>query len=388
MLQSLLKSKGVTQAELARKLGISPTSVWRLLKMHQLPQNGRAAVLEKLRGTMCALGVPDDDISKAMAALETDPNQTTDTTNQTDEKKDDIMALRHHTLSQQARQAFGIFRDPFAQPEQPDDVYLSPSIRYAREALYQAATHGNFLALVGESGSGKSTLRRELIERLNRDNGDVIVIQPYVLTMAQTDNGAGKPLRTSHIIESILHALDPSTSTSSSPEVLARRVHEALQRSSRAGNRHCLIIEEAHDLHPQTLKALKRFYELEDGMRRLLSIILIGQTELALRLSTSAADVREVVQRIDVVQLGALEDVEAFLRFRMKSAGVDADAVFEKDAYRAIKERLLVSRDNRGTAIDMAYPLAVSNLTAACINEAAAMGFDKVDADLVATVKP
>ena len=123
-------------------------------------------------------------------------------------------------------------------------------------------------------------------------------------------------------------------------------------------------------------------------MRRLLSIILIGQTELALRLSTSAADVREVVQRIDVVQLGALEDVEAFLRFRMKSAGVDADAVFEKDAYRAIKERLLVSRDNRGTAIDMAYPLAVSNLTAACINEAAAMGFDKVDADLVATVKP
>lgn len=388
MLQAILKAKGVTQAELARKLGISPTSVWRLLKMHQLPQNGRAAVLEKLRGTMCALGVPDDDISRAMAALETDPNQTTDNSEQTEEKKDDIMALRHHTLSQQARQVFGIFRDPFAQPEQPDDVYLSPSIRYAREALYQAATHGNFLALVGESGSGKSTLRRELIERLDRDNGDVIVIQPYVLTMAQTDNGAGKPLRTSHIIESILHAIDPSTSISSSPEVLARRVHEALQRSSRAGNRHCLIIEEAHDLHPQTLKALKRFYELEDGMRRLLSIILIGQTELALRLSTSAADVREVVQRIDVVQLGALEDVEAFLRFRMKSAGVDADAVFEKDAYRAIKERLLVSRDNRGTAIDMAYPLAVSNLTAACINEAAAMGFDKVDADLVATVKP
>ena len=388
MLQALLKSKGVTQAELARKLGISPTSVWRLLKMHQLPQNGRAAVLEKLRDTMCALGVPDDDISRAMSTLEKAPQQTTDNSEQTEETKDDIMALRHHTLSQQARQVFGIFRDPFAQPEQPDDVYLSPSIRYAREALYQAATHGNFLALVGESGSGKSTLRRELIERLDRDNGDVIVIQPYVLTMAQTDNGAGKPLRTSHIIESILHAIDPSTSISSSPEVLARRVHEALQRSSRAGNRHCLIIEEAHDLHPQTLKALKRFYELEDGMRRLLSIILIGQTELALRLSTSAADVREVVQRIDVVQLGALEDVEAFLRFRMKSAGVDADAVFEKDAYRAIKERLLVSRDNRGTAIDMAYPLAVSNLTAACINEAAAMGFDKVDADLVATVKP
>ena len=387
MLETLIKTLGVTQAELGRRLDISPTSVWRLLKKHQPPQHRRAEFLEKLRATLRGMGATEDDIGNAMAALGTRPAPATSEPEQTEEK-DDTMALRHHTLSQQARQAFGIFRDPFAQPEQPEDVYLSPSIRYAREALYQAATHGNFLALVGESGSGKSTLRRELIERLERDNGDVIVIQPYVLTMAQTDNGAGKPLRTSHIIESILHALEPSTSTSSSPEVLARRVHEALQRSSRAGNRHCLIIEEAHDLHPQTLKALKRFYELEDGMRRLLSIILIGQTELALRLSTSAADVREVVQRIDVVTLGALEDVEAFLRFRMKSAGVDADAIFEKDAYRAIKDRLLVSRDNRGVAIDMAYPLAVSNLTAACINEAAAMGFDRVDADLVDTVKP
>lgn len=384
----LLKKLGVPQAALCRELGISSTSMWRLTHYGEPVKTGTAAFLEKLRTALAAHGASDEEALAVLDNLQTKtaPGTADDAAPRT-EKEDVLMALRHHSLTMQARQAFGLFRDPFIQPERPEEVYMSPSIRYAREALYQAATHGNFMALIGESGSGKSTLRRELIERLNRDNGDVVVIQPYVLTMSTRDNGAGRPLRTSHIIESILAAVEPGTSCQGSPERMARRVHEALMRSSRAGNRHVLIIEEAHDLHGQTLKALKRFYELEDGMRRLLSIILIGQSELGLRLSTSAADVREVVQRIDVVQLPPLEDVEAFLRHRFKAAGLDADKVFEPDACRALAERLMVSRDNRGTAVNMAYPLPVCNLATACINEAAALGYEKVDAELVEIVK-
>lgn len=387
----LLKKLGVSQASLCRELEISDTSMWRLTKYSEPIKTGTAAFLKKLRAALCGHGASEEEAAAVLATLKK-PEPTTKKAapaaeNQNQNEEEILMALRHHSLTQQARQAFGLFRDPFIQPERPEEVFMSPSIRYAREALYQAATHGNFMALIGESGSGKSTLRRELIERLNRDCGDVIVIQPYVLTMSTRDNGAGKPLRTSHIIEAILAAIEPSTSISSSPEVLARRVHEALKRSSRAGNRHVLIIEEAHDLHSMTLKALKRFYELEDGMRRLLSIILIGQSELGLRLSTAAADVREVVQRIDVVNLPPLDDVEAFLRHRFKAAGLDADAVFDKSAYRALADRLMVSRDNRGAAVNMAYPLPVCNLATACINEAAALGFEKVDAEMAELVK-
>ena len=35
-----------------------------------------------------------------------------------------------------------------------DDVFTTPDIRYVREALYQTARHGGFMAVIGESGAG------------------------------------------------------------------------------------------------------------------------------------------------------------------------------------------------------------------------------------------
>jgi hypothetical protein len=42
-------------------------------------------------------------------------------------------------------------------------------------------------------------------------------------------------------------------------------VKEILTGSANAGNSHVLVIEEAHDLNVQTLKYLKRFWEMEHG---------------------------------------------------------------------------------------------------------------------------
>jgi ATPase subunit of ABC transporter with duplicated ATPase domains len=76
------------------------------------------------------------------------------------------------------KKAFGLFRDPFADEamQGAEDVFTTPDIRYVREALFQTARHGGFLAVIGESGAGKSTLRRDLIERVNRENAPVIVM--------------------------------------------------------------------------------------------------------------------------------------------------------------------------------------------------------------------
>lgn len=120
------------------------------------------------------------------------------------------------------------------------------------------------------------------------------MVEPYTLSMAESEKN-GKPLRAPHIAEAIISTVSPGTGVPSSPEMRARKLHKVLVESSRAGFRHCLVIEEAHDLHMHTLKALKRFWELKDGMRRLLSIILIGQTELQDKLSSTQSDVREVV---------------------------------------------------------------------------------------------
>lgn len=381
-LSTLLLELGVSQAAMARALRSSETTISRLVKHGEPPRRRTGAFLAAFRAKLVEFGARETDVDAAMPVPQPDPWAV-----ETPPDKEIIMTLKHHSLTQQARQAFGIFSDPFDAPQKPEDVFLTPQIRYVREAMFQAATHGNFLAVIGESGSGKSTLRRELIARLKHDAADVVIIQPYILTMSTRDNGAGKPLRAAHIIEAIIAAVEPDAMTMGSPERMAQRVHEVLRRSAKANNRHVLIIEEAHDMHTQTLKALKRFYELEDGMRRLLSIILIGQTELGERLSTAAADVREVVQRIDQIRLSPLVDVGDYLRFRFERAGLDALKLFSPDAFTAIKERLIVARDKRGAGVDMAYPLPVDNVAAACLNEAAAGGFALVNEDIVRSVK-
>ena len=197
----------------------------------------------------------------------------------------------------------------------------------------------------------------------------------------------GKPLRSSHIAEAIISTVQPGAKIPSSPEMRFRRLHEILKASHTAGMRHCLIIEEAHDLHRHTLKSLKRFHELKDGLARLLSIILIGQTELEKKLRVTDASVREVVQRCDVVHLSAIADPGAYLRHRFEHAGADFNAAFSPDGIEEIRVNLTVSPDSRGDGIYMGYPLMIANLATAALNLAASVGEKQVTADVVRMVR-
>lgn len=289
------------------------------------------------------------------------------------------MLLRKQSLTPAARRHFNLVRDPFADPADPDDVFLSPDVRYVREAMYQTARHGGFLALVGESGAGKSTLREELRDRIQTEQQSVIIIEPYVLASEGTDL-VGKTLRSHHIAESIMAAVAPLAKPKSSPEARFRQLHESLRNSARSGHAHVLIIEEAHSLPLPTLKHLKRFRELKDGMRPLLAVILIGQPELAEKLSEQNPEVREVVQRIEVVTLRALDaDLEGYLSHRFKRAGTALDKVLAKNAADALRAKLTPTRSS-GTLL---YPLAVHNALTAAMNRAAELCAPLVDADIV-----
>ena len=70
---------------------------------------------------------------------------------------------------------------------------------------------GDYICIVGENGSGKSTLREELVERLRLNGESVIVVEPYTLSMAESEKN-GKPLRAPHIAEAISYrSLDRGT---------------------------------------------------------------------------------------------------------------------------------------------------------------------------------
>ncbi|MDW7803973.1 AAA family ATPase, partial [Providencia rettgeri] len=232
--------------------------------------------------------------------------------------EDETMLLAKQVLLPATKKHFGLFRDPFSDEalQGAEDVFVTPDIRYVREALYQTARYGGFLAVIGESGAGKSTLRRDLIDRINRENDPIIVIEPYIIAMEDNDI-KGKTLKAGSIAEAIINTITPLENVKRSQEARYRQLHRVLKDSSNAGYQHVLVIEEAHALPIPTLKHLKRFYELENGFKKLLSIVLIGQPELSLKLSERNQAVREVVQRCEVVQLPPLDNqLNEFLTFK------------------------------------------------------------------------
>lgn len=316
------------------------------------------------------------------------PQDTAPALNPVDnERKDDDMLLRNANLTQATRQYFGLPRSPFVDEiKDASDVFATPDIKYVREGMLQTALYGGFIAVVGESGAGKTTLREDLSDRLAHENRPVIMIEPYVLAMEDNDI-KGKTLKASHIAEAILESVAPGENPKRSPEARFRQVHRALQESAKAGNKHVLIIEEAHGMPIPTLKHLKRFFELKNGFERLLGIILIGQTELAQKLSENNPHVREVVQRCELLTLQPLEDgrLGQYLKFKFARVGKDIQDVLDESAIEAIAERLTVrSRTRVGVETNsLLYPLAVNNLVSAAMNEAASLLQERVTGDTV-----
>jgi type II secretory pathway predicted ATPase ExeA len=379
-LKSVMAEHGIKQSVLADACGLSRPALNAFINRNLLPLGARRAEVEQCiaRIVRAAGGDVAGLFEEAAPCVNTVPPVSPPDPAKDQEETIDML-LRKQTLTPAARRHFGLTRDPFADPSTAEDVFLSPDIRYVREAMYQVARHGGFLAVVGESGAGKSTLREELVDRLQREEQAVIVVEPYVLAMEGNDQ-AGKTLKAQHIAEAIMAAVSPLAKTKSSPEARFRQLHEALRDSARAGHSHVLVIEEAHSLPLPTLKHLKRFRELKDGLRPLLSVVLVGQPELKTKLSEHNPEVREVVQRIEVIDLPALDkDLEAYLTHRFKRAGTALDQVLAKDAADALRSKLMPARSS-GTLL---YPLAVHNALTAAMNRAADLGVPQVNAQLV-----
>jgi len=295
----------------------------------------------------------------------------------TERPQPEIEPLEIEMLSPNAKKHFGIFRDPFVDDVQgPEDIFLAADQRYIREAMRSTAKHGGFLAVVGESGAGKTVLRRDLVDFVQRESQPIVLIQPRLIDKGTMTAGG--------ICEAIIDDLRPGEKVKRSLEGKARQVEKLLRDSSRAGNTHCLMIEEAHDLSVQTLKFLKRFWELEDGFKKLLSIILVGQLELKTKLDERTNyEAREVIRRCEVAELVPLDrNMEDYITMKLKRVGKKLEELFEKDSFDAMRARLTRQKSG-GKAISMIYPLVVNNLVTSAMNLAAEIGAERINADVI-----
>ncbi|UTH73948.1 ExeA family protein [Chromobacterium sp. IIBBL 290-4] len=392
-LKSVLQKVGRKQADLAEHLNVSQATVAQIVNHGEWPKSlDETELQESIRRYLQTHGAGDGDIEgafeevsepRANAARSVPQTKTDQESNQ-----EETMLLRKQTLLPATRKHFSLFRDPFADDaiQSNEDMFISPDIRYVREAMLQTAKHGGLLAVVAESGAGKTTLLRDLEDRILRDNQPIMLIKPYVLAMEDNDK-KGKTLKSTHIGEAIMSAVAPLEKLKSSPEARFAQLHKALKESHAAGYRHCLVIDEAHALPIATLKHLKRFFELELGFKKLLSIILIGQPELKVKLSERDAAVREVVQRCEMVELAPLEGarLDEYLKFKLERLNKPVAEVIDDSGIQALRARLTVNtkRMDRPETVSLLYPLAVGNMLTACMNLAAEIGAPLVNADVV-----
>lgn len=393
-LKPFLQRHGISQAKLADALNLSPAMIAQWLNHEQWPSTltigeFSLTVIKALK----TLGIEylDTELFNSIPTASTAGTKNDGTAEPVPTLTQEVadMLLRKQTLTQQARKQFGLFRDPFDNDVQDaDDVYLTPDIRMVREYLWTTAKLGGFMAVCGESGAGKSTLRRDLADRIAREEAPIIIMEPYVLGMEDNDK-KGKTLKAAAIADAMIASIAPLERPRASMEAKSRQLHRLLKDSRRAGFSHCLIIEEAHGLSVPTLKHLKRFFELEDGFKKLVSIVLIGQTELKTKLAERAPEVREVVQRCELVELPPLDaHLESYLKFKFDRIGKPIDDVFDRDAYDGIRARLIFQKSAKNTreTVSLMYPLMVNNLVTAALNAAAQLGFSRLSADLIKEV--
>lgn len=381
-LKRILQAHGLRQAALAAALGLSPAAVAQIANHGLWPSSLdeselRRGVLDFLAAR--GVGASDD--------LFTEVDPPTDPDSPSQQIEEETMLLRKQTLNSPARKHFGLFRDPFLEDVQShDDLFVSPDIRYVREAMLQTAKFGGLLAVVAESGAGKTTLLRDLEDRITRENQPIVLIKPYVLGMEDNDQ-KGKTLKAGHLAEAIMAAVAPQERPKSSPEARFRQLHQVLRESHAAGYRHCLVIDEAHALPIPTIKHLKRFFELEMGFKKLLSIILIGQPELKTKLSEKCQDVREVVQRCELVELAPLDGsrLDDYLKFKFERFGKPLGEIIDASGIDALRAKLTIvsERRDRPETVSLLYPLAVGNFLSACMNLAAGVGAPVVTAAVV-----
>lgn len=390
-LKKILAHINKQQLELANHCELSNSTIAQLVNHNQWPKCiSKEKLQEKINHFLWLNGCHD-----FVGIFEVEPesgNSPAPDHLRNQSQEDETMLLRKNRLSQFTRQQFKLPRDPFTDEMRDEkDVFLSDNIRYVRAQVRQTAEHGGMLAISGQSGAGKSTIRQDLESWIYAQGKPITIISPFSELGMEGDKPTGKPLKAQNIIESIIQTLNQYEKPRRSAEARARQMHTMLCDSARTGNKHTLVIEEAHRLSIPTIKHLKQFYELQDGFTKLLGVVMIGQNELEDRLSESNPEVREVVQRCELVRLHALdEDLEGYIKHKFDRIGVDYKTIIDTSGIDEIRSRLRTSETvGRGSSrsvktISLCYPLAVNNLLSGAMNLAADTHAPVVNAELVA----
>jgi general secretion pathway protein A len=218
---------------------------------------------------------------------------------------------------------YGFTEKPFNLTPDPKYLYLSARHTEAFAHLeFGRRERGGFIVITGEVGTGKTTLARYFLSRLDARTATAFVLYPAL-------SGA-------ELLRSILDDLHvPAAGTSMKDSVDA--LHRFLLHARTEGRDVVLLIDEAQDLSTEVLEQVRLISNLETDTEKLITIILMGQSELNEMLARR--ELRQLAQRITArYHLAPLDEAGAadYIRHRLEVAGGAGKVGFTRAALSAV----------------------------------------------------
>lgn len=221
---------------------------------------------------------------------------------------------------------FGLSYPPFKITPDPQFFFPGGDRGLVLEALIYAISHGEgMIKLVGEVGSGKTMLCRMLEQQLPKSIEIVYLLNPRLPP------------------EMILHAIAfelklPITPQTHRLEVLHLLQNKLLEKHA-ANQQVVVFIEEAQEMPLQTLEEIRLLSNLETTKHKLLQIVLFGQPELDVNLSTlSIRQLRERITHSFYLHALRPKEIADYLHFRLYTVGYRGPPIFTKSAIKSISQ--------------------------------------------------
>jgi general secretion pathway protein A len=218
---------------------------------------------------------------------------------------------------------FGLTAEPFSKEIGDKDLWLPPSKQHVVDELVEAIEARESVSLTGESGVGKTCVLRATRARVAPDRFRLTYCHNATLGRRdfyrQLSFALG--LRSSATAAAVFFSV-----SSHVEEIAETRVHPVF------------VLDEAHLLHQDVLDHLHILLNYAWDSRALLSLILVGLSELdvILRIRRNRSLASRLHRRLEI-DATTPEDTLDYLRFRLRLAGVDRD-LFPEDAVALLHE--------------------------------------------------
>jgi general secretion pathway protein A len=218
---------------------------------------------------------------------------------------------------------FGLTDSPFSKEIPDNDLWLPPSKQALVEELCEAVQERSQVLLVGEPGAGKTCVLRALRARLPQAGFRLTYC--HNATLGRRD-----------FYRQLCQALGLTPSATAAAVFYAVSVY--VENLGKDRVHPVFLLDEAHLLHQDTLDHLHILLNYEWDSRALLSLILVGLSDLQdrLELRKNRSLYSRIERRLSIGPM-TIDDTGEYVRLRLNRAGCDRE-LFASEALGLLHE--------------------------------------------------